>query len=177
MKLCLGASVLAVGVSMSAHASRAPAAAPHELERDVLGGSFVTRGSAYWPSTSTMQGGSVDRHGAHLRTLQSFLAGRAPYVSVAMDGNVFGYGQRLRIRELETRYGMPIPFRVVDGGRALANKGRSRIEICVANMAASMDMTINRVLHVDVIQEAARRDQARPKARSRADLLHERAEA
>lgn len=115
--------------------------------------SFVSRGTAYYPDASPLEGGFVDRRGAKLRTLQQFLAGNATYVSVAMDTNAFPYGQRLRIRELEAKYGRPIVFRVVDTGGAFRGKGTTRIDVCVANRAASLDATINGTLHIDAIDE------------------------
>lgn len=115
--------------------------------------SFVSRGTGYYPANNSLEGGFVDRKGARLRTLQQFLAGNADYVSVAMDSNAFSYGQRLRIKELEAKYGRPIVFRVVDTGGAFRGKGRSRMDICVANRTASVDPTINGTLHVDVIDE------------------------
>src|SRR5690349_10993733 len=86
-----------------------------ESSEDALGvnASFVARGTGYYPDSSALEGGFVDRRGKKLRTLQQFLAGDADYVSVAMDSKAFVYGQRLRIKELETKYGKPITFRVV----------------------------------------------------------------
>lgn len=115
--------------------------------------SFVARGTGYYPDSSAIEGGFVDRRGARLRTLQQFLAGEATYVSVAMDSKAFVYGQRLRITELETKYGQPITFRVVDTGGAFKGKGRSRIDVCVQNRTASLDPTINGALHIDAIAE------------------------
>ncbi|MBX3193109.1 MAG: hypothetical protein KF819_39355 [Labilithrix sp.] len=117
--------------------------------------SFVSRGTGYYPSSSALEGGFKDRVGKPLRTLQQYLAGNAAYVSVAMDTNAFKYGTRLRIRELEAKYGRAIVFRVVDTGGAFRGKGRSRIDVCVANRSASLDSTINGTLHIDVIDETA----------------------
>ena len=114
-------------------------------------GSFVSRGTAYYPDASPLEGGFVDRRGAKLRTLQQFLAGEATYVSVAMDTNAFAYGQKLRIKELDAKYGRSIEFRVVDTGGAFSGKGRSRIDVCVKNRAASFDATINGTLHIDIL--------------------------
>jgi 3D (Asp-Asp-Asp) domain-containing protein len=115
--------------------------------------SFVSRGTGYYPDNSALEGGFVDRRGKKLHTLQQFLAGQADYVSVAMDTRAFNYGQRLKIRELETKYGKSIVFRVVDTGGAFTGKGRTRIDICTANNRASLDPTINGSLHIDVIDE------------------------
>jgi 3D (Asp-Asp-Asp) domain-containing protein len=90
--------------------------------------------------------------GAKLNTLQDYLAGKAPYVSVAMDPKAFGYGTKLRIAELEKKYGKTIEFRVVDTGGAFYGKGTSRLDVCTANAAASVDPTINGTLTVSVTQ-------------------------
>ncbi|MFN8611157.1 MAG: hypothetical protein U0931_26675 [Vulcanimicrobiota bacterium] len=101
-------------------------------------------GTGYYPDSSAMEGGYVDRKGKKLNTLQDFLAGKADYVSVAMDKNEnIPYGTKLRIPELEKKYGRPIEFRVVDTGGAFTGKGSSRIDICTANEKASTDPTIN----------------------------------
>ncbi len=107
------------------------------------GQSYAARGTGYFPDASAMEGGFVDRQGAPLGTLQDYLAGRAPYVSVAMDSKAFPYGTRLRIPELEAKYGRAIEFRVVDTGGAFRGKGTSRIDVCTANAAASREATLN----------------------------------
>ena len=91
-----------------------------------------------------MEGGFNDRRGHKLNTLQDFLAGKADYVSVAMDKNEkIPYGAKLRIPELEKKYGRPIEFRVVDTGGAFTGKGTSRIDICTASHKDSLDPTVN----------------------------------
>ncbi|HEY8080074.1 MAG TPA: hypothetical protein VIF62_38350, partial [Labilithrix sp.] len=117
--------------------------------------SFTARGTGYYPNGSALEGGFKDRRGKPLHTLQQFLAGSADYVSVAMDSHAFNYGQRLKIHELETKYGQAITFRVVDTGGAFTGKGRSRIDVCTANNKASLDPTINGTLHIDVIDETS----------------------
>jgi 3D (Asp-Asp-Asp) domain-containing protein len=112
--------------------------------------SFRARGTAYYPSNDPIEGGFVDRKGAPLRTLQDFLAGRAEYVSVAMDVNAFAYGTHLRIAQLEAKYGRAIDFRVVDTGGAFRGKGTSRIDICVKSYRDSLDATINGMLDIRV---------------------------
>jgi 3D (Asp-Asp-Asp) domain-containing protein len=107
------------------------------------GATFNARGTGYFPENSRMEGGYFDRRGRPLHTLQDYLAGRAPYVSVAMDSNAFRYGTRMRIPELEAKYGRPIEFRVVDTGGAFRGRGTGRIDICTANRAASLDPTVN----------------------------------
>jgi len=103
-----------------------------------------SKGTGYYPDNSAMEGGFVDMRGHKLNTLQDFLSGKAPYVSVAMDSKAgIPYGTKLRIAELEKKYGRPIEFRVVDTGGAFQGKGKSRIDICTANQKASLDPTIN----------------------------------
>ncbi|MDB4945547.1 MAG: hypothetical protein JWP97_5081 [Labilithrix sp.] len=130
----------------------APAAAADELR---VTRSFVARGTGYYPDSSALEGGFVDRRGKRLYTLQQFLAGTAPYVSVAMDSSAFAYGTRLRIHELDARYGESIVFRVVDTGGAFKGKGTTRIDICTANNKASLEATINGTLHIDALASGA----------------------
>jgi len=102
------------------------------------------RGTGYYPFDNKMEGGHFDRKGKRLNTLQDFLDGKAPYVSVAMDHKAgIPYGQPVRIAELEKKYGREIPFRVVDTRGAFKGKGTSRIDICTRDRKASMDPTIN----------------------------------
>ncbi len=119
-----------------------PAGAPRGVHQ--------SRGTGYYPANNAMEGGFNDRRGNRLYTLQDYLAGRAPYVSVAMDKNMkIPYGTKLRIKELEQKYGRPIEFRVVDTGGAFTGRGTGRIDICTANAAASRDATINGPLTLD----------------------------
>lgn len=154
MKLLSTLSVLAITTLLVACATEVPGEEIGDSEDAIrVTSSFTSRGTGYYPANNSLEGGFVDRKGARLRTLQQYLAGNADYVSVAMDSNAFAYGQRLRIKELEAKYGRSIVFRVVDTGGAFRGKGRSRMDICVANRTASVDPTINGTLHVDVIDE------------------------
>jgi 3D (Asp-Asp-Asp) domain-containing protein len=107
------------------------------------GGQFKSFKTGYFPDSSEMQGGYVDRKGKPLQTLQNYLRGRAPYVSVAMDhtDRRFPYGTMLRIPDLEKRYGRCILFRVVDTGGAFVGRGHSKIDVCndSYNSAVSMN--------------------------------------
>ncbi len=49
------------------------------------GQTFKARGTGYYPDKSALEGGFTDRVGKPLNTLQDYLSGKAPYVSVAMD--------------------------------------------------------------------------------------------
>ncbi len=62
-----------------------------------------------------------------------------------MDGTV-PYGTKLRIPELDAKYGRNIDFRVVDTGGAFTGKGHGRIDVCVDNQSAANDSTINGLL-------------------------------
>ncbi len=104
---------------------------------------YHARGTGYYPHNSLLEGGFNDRMGNPLRTLQQYLAGKATYVSVAMDSNAFPYGTKLRIPELEKKYGRRIEFRVVDTGGAFVGRGTSRIDICTGGLRDSLDSTIN----------------------------------
>jgi 3D (Asp-Asp-Asp) domain-containing protein len=117
--------------------------------------SFSAKATAYFPDDSELEGGFNDMKGKPLQTLQSFLKGNAKYVSVAMDRGIFKYGQRLRIRQINEHYGKEIIFRVVDTGGAFYGKGRSRIDICVANEALSHETVVNTRLTVEVIDESS----------------------
>lgn len=154
MKILRALPLLAAGFVASACAAD-PAGEELSSSEDAIRitGSFTSKGTAYYPANSRLEGGFVDRKGARLRTLQQFLAGDADYVSVAMDSRAFSYGQRLHIRELDEKYGRKIVFRVVDTGGAFRGKGRSRIDVCVANRAASLDPVINGRLHIDIVDE------------------------
>jgi 3D (Asp-Asp-Asp) domain-containing protein len=123
---------------------------------------FTAKASAYFPDDSEMEGGFDDMRGKELHPLQDFLKGRAPYVSVAMDKGIFKYGQRLRIRELNERYGKEIVFRVVDTGGAFYGKGRSRIDVCVANETMSFEKIVNSKVTIDVIDETSSGPESAP---------------
>jgi 3D (Asp-Asp-Asp) domain-containing protein len=126
--------------------------------------SFTSKATGYYPSGSALEGGFVDRKGVKLRTLQQFLAGQADYVSVAMDSSAFAYGQHLRIKELEAKYGRAIDFRVVDTGGAFRGRGRSRIDICVASQSASLSPSVNGTIHIDALTAASTSPPASPPA-------------
>jgi 3D (Asp-Asp-Asp) domain-containing protein len=150
--------VTALSVVIVACASPAEDEPAGETESGISNRAFTARGSAYYPDSSALEGGFVDRRGARLRTLQQFLAGRAAYVSVAMDVNAFPYGQQLRIRELNAKYGRDIVFKVVDTGGAFRNKGRTRIDVCVADARAARDATINGTLTLEPVDERDKPD-------------------
>lgn len=157
-------SLLALVLGLVSCVATSGCGAPDEDEDDALSAtadsltatsSFTSRGTGYYPASSALEGGFVDRKGVKLRTLQQFLAGQADYVSVAMDSSAFSYGQHLRIKELDAKYGRAIDFRVVDTGGAFRGRGRSRIDICTSSRSSSLDPTINGMLHIDVMSASS----------------------
>ncbi len=109
-------------------------------------GGYKAHATSYYPDSSQMEGGFKDRIGKKLYTLQSYLNGKAPYVSVAMDSRAFAYGTKLQIPELDKYYGKQIEFRVVDTGGRFKGKGKSRIDICTSNYKSSINPMVNRTL-------------------------------
>ncbi|MDQ7826713.1 MAG: hypothetical protein RDV48_28175 [Candidatus Eremiobacteraeota bacterium] len=106
------------------------------------------KGTGYYPDSSAMEGGFTDKRGKKLCTLQDYLEGKAPYVSIALDKNLYKsgqvkYGDAFRIPELEKRYGRPILFRAVDTGGAFNGKGFGRVDICTRSARHSLDPTVN----------------------------------
>lgn len=107
--------------------------------------SYLTRTTGYYPDDSPLEGGFVDCKGKPLCTLQGFLAGKDPYVSVAMDKNLkIPYGTVLWIPGFDLKYKRPIVFRVVDNGGAFVGKGWSRMDICTASKKDSEDNFLNK---------------------------------
>lgn len=129
-------------------------------------------GTGYYPHNNRMEGGFKDMKGARLNTLQDFLAGKAPYVSIALDQNMYEhviqarrneyrktgnpklkkyltmkpqvrYGDTFRIPELEQKYGRQIVFKAVDTGGAFTGKGFSRVDIANKTRKDTYDKTIN----------------------------------
>jgi 3D (Asp-Asp-Asp) domain-containing protein len=108
---------------------------------------YKARGSGYYPDQSALEGGSKDRRGKNLNTLQDYLANKADYVSVSMDPELpIEYGTVVEIPEINADRGRTVEFRVVDTGGAFKGKGFTRIDICTANRKESLDTTINGVL-------------------------------
>ncbi|MCA2959376.1 MAG: hypothetical protein IOD12_03930 [Silvanigrellales bacterium] len=108
---------------------------------------FKSKSTGYFPDSSPLQGGYVDRRSKPLQTLQQYLRGKGSYVSVAMDNeNGIPYGTKLRILELERKYGRVIEFRVVDTGGAFYGKGMSRIDICTESENHAYDPAVNKTL-------------------------------
>lgn len=125
---------------------------------------FQTHLTGYFPppeggyktrKEALMEGGPLDMRGALLYTLQDYLDGKAPYVSVAMDKGIFNYGQLLRIPSIEKFFNRKtIPFRVVDTGGAFTGKGTSKLDVCVRGRQAQFDGYLNQSAEVIVEEES-----------------------
>lgn len=116
-----------------------------KIQGEVVGNPKAT---GYYPHNSKMEGGFKDKIGKPLHTLQDFLDGSAPYVSIAIDKNLYKngtvkYGDNFRIPEMEAKYGKKIIFKAVDTGGAFTGKGFSRIDICTENKSHSLDKAVN----------------------------------
>lgn len=120
--------------------------------------STATHLTGYFPKNNRMEGGFLDRYGNRLYTLQDFLSGKAPYVSVAIDiknGMKKYQKTNLCIPELDKTYGPEmtndvkkrtggkIIFKAVDTGGRFYNRGWKKMDICVANEKASFDKRLN----------------------------------
>lgn len=101
--------------------------------------------TGYYPANNAMEGGFVDRFGHKLYTLQDFLEGSAPYVSVAADKPLSSKNNQpyIRIPSIEAKYGMKIPFKICDTGSAFFGKGTSRLDICTRSMEHSVREEVN----------------------------------
>jgi 3D (Asp-Asp-Asp) domain-containing protein len=108
-----------------------------------MAATFTAKSTSYYPHNSKREGGYVDRRDTQLYTLQAYLRGEAPYVSVAMDVNAFKYGTKVRIPEIDKHYGKKIEFRIVDTGGDFVGKGRSRIDICTENYRSTLHPLVN----------------------------------
>lgn len=118
---------------------------PADIKGKVMG---VAKGTGYYPYNNAMEGGHYDKRGKKLTTLQDFLNGKASYVSIALDKNLYKkgvikYGDKFRIPELEAKYGRKIEFRAVDTGGAFTNKNFNRVDICTGSKTHSLDKTVN----------------------------------
>jgi len=76
-----------------------------------------------------MEGGLQDRRGAPVHTLEQYIAGKAPYVTVAMDLKVFPYGTTVTNPSFKDASGNLIPFRVTDTGSAFKGVGTQKMDI------------------------------------------------
>jgi 3D (Asp-Asp-Asp) domain-containing protein len=124
--------------------------------------SFRARATGYYPDSSPLEGGFRDRRGRPLATLQDYLAGRAPYVAVAMDARALPYGTRLVLPAFDLRYARPVEFRVVDTGSAFKGRGLARLDICTADRAAAEDDFLNAShLAVALVNETDKTNEAK----------------
>lgn len=153
-RVLIGAGIIAgVGVLIAKlFGDRATSAA-----KDAVSGAgsttFPIHATGYWPFTARpdevqMEGGTKDRKGNPLYTLEMFQAGQAPFVSVSGDLTIFPYGQRISIAEWPG-----VIFRITDtgshfhgAGKVYRVAGREPLDICVQSsstkVVANTDATI-----------------------------------
>ncbi len=106
--------------------------------------------TGYYPFENAMEGGFTDRYGDRLYTLQEFLNGKAPYVSVALDyldemkvyhdrknpvevcipGLDQAYRSEMNAEVLKKTGGV-IRFRIVDTGKRFKHKKWAKLDVCV----------------------------------------------
>ncbi len=113
-----------------------------------------TKLTGYYPHASLMQGGFKNRFGGRLFSLEAFLAGKAPYVTVALDylGSMKVHHKKFFcIPALEKAYaeemapsvrkkfGGRIPFKVMDTGGAFKRKGFAKLDVCHSTRAGAWD--------------------------------------
>ena len=112
--------------------------------------------SAYWPAATPdeekEEGGSTDIRDRPLHSLQDYLSGNAPFVSVAADMSQIEYNEPIEIKELNEKYGRKIDFRVCDALHAdLVRKGKGtgtrRLDIRVASRKDGLADSVNSWVH------------------------------
>jgi len=109
------------------------------------------RATGYWPFTARddekkMEGGTKDRKGNPLHTVEDFLAGKADFVSLSGDDAVWPYGQKLLIPWVG---GKTIVGRVVDTGSHFRGAGKiyrvvgyEPIDVCVESSKSEVPKKI-----------------------------------
>ncbi|BES96741.1 Hypothetical protein NTJ_09554 [Nesidiocoris tenuis] len=109
--------------------------------------------TAYYPDPSSEdESETMDAMGNRLHTLQDYLDGRAPYVTVSTDPQLgLPYGAHIKIPELDEHYGLRdrdreggIRFESRDRGTHLSGSGYSRLDVCVRSEQDSYDLAVNR---------------------------------
>lgn len=120
---------------------------------------FTAKGSGYTREDTLMEGGSRDRIGHPLWTLQEALEGIVdprtkqpdprnlpPYIGIAMDVRMKGvipYLTRVSILELEELYNRKLIFRVVDTGGAFMGAELTKLDVCCNTQRHTMEPTLN----------------------------------
>lgn len=149
----VGAVGLVVFKTASANAQEEPEEPGARPEPDFP---LLAKLSAYWPATSSdelkEEGGPEDIRDRPLHSLQDYLNGIAPFVSVAADQSEFEYNEPIEIKELNEKYKRTIEFRVVDALHAdLVRKGKGtgtrRLDIRVATRADGLADSVNSWVH------------------------------
>lgn len=102
-------------------------------KQKVIKGSLATIYTPYLAKTRAqkkMEGGPLDRHEQPICTMERYLAGSCPYVSVAIDPRLkVPNGTPLLIPEISAMVGRTVPFRIVDTGSTKRFKGTGHVDI------------------------------------------------
>jgi hypothetical protein len=108
--------------------------------------------TGYWPFSARedekkMEGGIHDRKGNPLHTVEDFLSGKAPFVSLSGDDAVWPYGQLIKIPWVG---GKIITGRVVDTGSHFRGAGKiyrvagaEPIDVCVASSKSEVPKLVD----------------------------------
>lgn len=85
----------------------------------------------------TLEESSLDAQGKRLCTLEAFLDGDVPFVSIACDLTAFPYGTPLRLPDLEAEVGRQVPLIAVAETSRTQGIGRLLVELCVSDVTAA----------------------------------------
>ncbi len=96
----------------------------------------------------TLAEGSLDAEQHPLRTLEAFLDGDVPFVSVAVDLGCLPYGLPMAIAALDAALGRPIPLRAVHQTERTAGAAVGYLEICVSEATPDLIRALDRPLTV-----------------------------
>jgi len=97
---------------------------------------FNTYVTWYSPGKGNLavEGGPLARRNLPAYTIERYLAGEAPYVTVAMDPDIFPFGTTVTNDAFRDTKGNLIPFRVTDTGSAFKGAGLSKMDIATESV-------------------------------------------
>jgi hypothetical protein len=98
----------------------------------------------------TLDDGSLDASGRRLCTLEAYLDGDVPHVSVAVDLEALPAGARLRIPALEAACGQTVPLRAVHETERTRGVGAAYLEVCVSEPDGPLARALLGLLQVHV---------------------------
>jgi hypothetical protein len=116
-----------------------------EPERPVVARSIELQGGLF-----TLDEGSLDAKEHRLCTLEAFLDGDVPFVSVAVDLEEIPYGAALSVPSLDAALGRHVVLRAVHQNERTEGCGSAYVEICVSERTAENERLFERLLTVQV---------------------------